>query len=666
MNKTLIQPFFIIYCLLFTLPLSATTYYVDSNWGNDSSSGTSTYTSWRTIAKINTSSFQYGDSILFKRGAIWKERLNFPSSGNAFIPIVIGSYGEGNLPIITGVNVYEGWDIASNWTLDRNNIWSRDQSYNPQRMWINGKEVLRNEIIDSLDGKRYKWAWENSKIYIYSETNPSVAFNLIEVNVFFDATKIENQHFITIQDIEIQGGYGYGLAIRGCSNIIVKNCHIGTYSRQGIQIRNIGGVSSTYVTIDNCVLDSKFSFSYGKNKGIDDGIQVTTGANDCIIKNCIIKDFGHAGIYLKAVKSTDNGVYNNKIFGNLITGENVTYQRGIGTDGYENKCRDNEFYNNIIRNTTVRSQINGNNNWVHHNIVDGVKNSIVKSRGVGQAFDLQGYGVDLVCHDNKIDNNLIMNCDEAGISFSDNGGPKVNNYVRNNIIINCGRNSKEGNDNVGIVIDNDNSIQTNYFYNNCIYNGDETATVISLRGEKINISEFNSQVSLYDIALNNIENDPLIETSDSLIFYLNTNSPCIDAGIDVGLKQDFYENKIFIGDAPDIGIYEYSSTTDVISTEIAEVNSYYLAQNYPNPFNPSTTIKYSIPNVMDTKFASTTNVILKIYDILGREVATLVNQQQKPGNYEVTFDARNLTSGVYIYRIQAGGFVKSREMMLLK
>ena len=506
-----------------TIQLSATTYYIDFSSGNDALLGTTITAPWKTINKINISNFQPGDSILFKKGESWKEYLNFPSSGNAFNSIVVGSYGKGAFPIITGVNVYEGWDNPITWTLVGNTIWSREQSDNPQRMWINGEEVLRNVAIDSLDGIRYGWAWENSKLYVYSDGNPANTFNLMEVNVFLDVVKIENKNSIVFQDIEIQGGYGFAIAIRGCSNIVVENCSIGSFSRQGIQIRDNLGVSSIYVTIDNCELDSKFNFSYGANKGIDDGIQITTGANNCIVKNSIIKDFGHAGIYLKALNASDNGVYDNKILGNYITGENVTYQRGICTDGYENKCRDNEFFYNIIKNTTVRNQINGNNNWIHHNIIDGLKNSPAKSYATAQGFDLQCYGTNQVCHDNKIDNNLIMNCDEPGIYFRGNGYEKNNNYIRNNMIINCGKNSIAGYDKIGITIEDHNSILTNYFYNNCIYNGDETANVVSLRGVKINVSDFNSQVSIYDIASNNIQKNPLIETSDSVNFFLTKN-----------------------------------------------------------------------------------------------------------------------------------------------
>jgi len=83
-----------------------------------------------------------------------------------------------------------------------------------------------------------------------------------------------------------------------------------------------------------------------------------------------------------------------------------------------------------------------------------------------------------------------------------------------------------------------------------------------------------------------------------------------------------------------------------------------LNQNYPNPFNPSTTIRYSIPIA--------TPVVLKIYNMIGQEVSTLVNSEHKPGNYDVKFDAGKFASGIYIYRIQAGSFVETKKMMLIK
>ena len=87
-------------------------------------------------------------------------------------------------------------------------------------------------------------------------------------------------------------------------------------------------------------------------------------------------------------------------------------------------------------------------------------------------------------------------------------------------------------------------------------------------------------------------------------------------------------------------------------------NGFVLYQNYPNPFNPSTTIRYSIP---EASFAT-----LKVYDILGNEVATLVNEEKSVGSYEVNFEAKRLSSGIYFYKLQTGSFVETQKMILTK
>jgi TctA family transporter len=88
------------------------------------------------------------------------------------------------------------------------------------------------------------------------------------------------------------------------------------------------------------------------------------------------------------------------------------------------------------------------------------------------------------------------------------------------------------------------------------------------------------------------------------------------------------------------------------------VNEFRLNQNYPNPFNPSTKIDFSIPKA--------SNVEMKVYNVLGQVLATLVNAPLAAGNHTVTFDAQNLASGVYFYSIKAGEFSSVKKMMLLK
>ncbi|HEY6435246.1 MAG TPA: discoidin domain-containing protein, partial [Ignavibacteriaceae bacterium] len=86
--------------------------------------------------------------------------------------------------------------------------------------------------------------------------------------------------------------------------------------------------------------------------------------------------------------------------------------------------------------------------------------------------------------------------------------------------------------------------------------------------------------------------------------------------------------------------------------------SFMISQNYPNPFNPSTTFSYSI--------AKQSKVLIRIYDIIGNEIETLVSEEKPVGTYELTWDASNLPSGVYLYQLTAGDFIQTKKMILMK
>jgi hypothetical protein len=125
-----------------------------------------------------------------------------------------------------------------------------------------------------------------------------------------------------------------------------------------------------------------------------------------------------------------------------------------------------------------------------------------------------------------------------------------------------------------------------------------------------------------------------------------------------GNIMDFYIH----GDAAPDGRFNYVYT-DSLNTSTGtneqqgSLNGFSLLQNYPNPFKSSTQIEYSIPQ--------SGTVILKVYNLLGQEVTTLVNQEQKPGSYSVTFDASTLASGIYMYRIEVNGFYLTKKMVLV-
>ena len=111
-----------------------------------------------------------------------------------------------------------------------------------------------------------------------------------------------------------------------------------------------------------------------------------------------------------------------------------------------------------------------------------------------------------------------------------------------------------------------------------------------------------------------------------------------------------------IGTGASVTLQRGVVTSAVEHTELA--NRFELFQNYPNPFNPSTTIRFSIP--------AATQVTLSVYDVLGRQVAMLVDENMSAGTHAVSFDAGVLSSGVYLYRIQTGSFTQTQKMLLAK
>ena len=159
--------------------------------------------------------------------------------------------------------------------------------------------------------------------------------------------------------------------------------------------------------------------------------------------------------------------------------------------------------------------------------------------------------------------------------------------------------------------------------------------------------------------------DNVTYTKENLFQYDNISYRVNTEGIDsrtVKLKLNIDDNF-----SPGYSLSDkYSDETVLMKTNSREISfqgsikveSYDLAQNYPNPFNPSTTIKYQIPE--------DGMVTLKIYDVLGKEVKTLVNEQKPVGRYVVKFDATDLATGVYIYRLRVNDFVSVKKMVLMK
>ncbi len=168
---------------------------------------------------------------------------------------------------------------------------------------------------------------------------------------------------------------------------------------------------------------------------------------------------------------------------------------------------------------------------------------------------------------------------------------------------------------------------------------------------------------------NNASADIALDWAGNIIWFENSNEEIFmiappRQGSSITLTTRGYDT-IFVATALSVG------SNNNVPAEFS------LHQNYPNPFNPATTIKYQIP--LKTLYAEGipsgqwgsregegARVTLKVYDALGREVATLVNEQQEAGNYSVEFNASQFSSGIYFYTLRSGNFVETRKMIVTK
>jgi hypothetical protein len=142
--------------------------------------------------------------------------------------------------------------------------------------------------------------------------------------------------------------------------------------------------------------------------------------------------------------------------------------------------------------------------------------------------------------------------------------------------------------------------------------------------------------------------------------HINLNSDLLSNGYNFKYKIKAKDKGLIpkFASSPDSGYYQLSTYLTSLDETPIIIEKFSLSQNYPNPFNPSTKISWQSP--------LGSHQTLKIYDVLGREVATLVNEYRDAGIYEVEFDGSQLSSGVYYYQLKINDYITTRKMLFLK
>ncbi|MFZ1728644.1 MAG: right-handed parallel beta-helix repeat-containing protein [Bacteroidota bacterium] len=645
-------------------PVLPATYYVSSSMGSDANDGLADHTPWKSIARVNAAGLVPGDSLLFKRGDIWKDGvlLSFTESGTAEQPIIVAAYGVGSRPVISDITLLDGSGDSLNWIRRSGNIWSMRCPETPNRLWLDGVEVLRAAIAEDVgttnsEGSFESWYYStaDSLLFLYAAQNPAHVYRSVEGNRPAGVMALYRSAYIIFDGIDFRGGRWSTIYGGACSFITFRDCCIG-YGRSGLTLTSADTSASAHdVLIERCTFDSGLRFRYGLSslgpsgtvdatkRGSEDGIHFGDAVSNCIVRHCSFTGWGHVAINCYAPDSTRSGVYANVFHDNTFTGSNISYARPFATDGAEGKCHHNEFRNNVMKDHTVRSQINGNDNWVHNNIFDGMTTSPAKyfsTDGSGQGVVLSVYGLHLVCHDNRIENNLFLRTSEAAVALWSHGFPhKVrNNLVRNNLIFDAGyATARAADSGIAVLLRDTLEVFGNTVQNNCMFSPRAPeSSAVKYYGTAMSVTDFNRMDGRHgNVLTGNLQSDPLFIDYIGGDYHLLASSPCIDAGIRVpDITHDLDGNPVFSGAAPDIGPYEYTGPSAVRSLAVPSVRS----TVHPNPCRAAATITLHSPVRHGT---------LLLYNFRG---GVVMDQRDLCG---VTFTLRTgqLPRGIYYFTV---------------
>jgi len=435
------------------------------------------------------------------------------------------------------------------------------------------------------------------------------------------------------------------------------------------------------------------SFKYGKaNTGSGDdrcgGAMMIRAFDKVVVSNCLFDFNMQSGTGWTPVEA-----------GGAIYIENAspviahsTFSNNTGTKGSA------IVFENSSHATVSRNVLVGNTGGYGPVVFDGGGSPAMSDNIISDNFAHDGGGGILLGNGStpRIENNIIVHNQAppggGGIGCWTNGNAVI---INNTIAHNYGRLGGG----IFCAYDSDPILINNIVYGNWATSGNQLyieddnsepmVAYCDIEGGKDGFGGPGAGASYTGHYEHNTDAEPLFADTASGNYRLSDSSPCIGAGIDsIQLSGAWYHAppRCFGGNArpspqgskPDLGAFEnpLGLIDEVGASSEASPNRFSLEQNYPNPFNPTTVIRYSVPSSTGRDLVSTggregqvpgvSAVKIVVYDLLGREAAVLVNERKAPGRYEVKFDGSRLSSGVYFYRLQAGNYVETKRLLLLK
>lgn len=505
--------------------LTGPTYYVSYTDGDDSRTSTqaqNSSTPWKTLAKINSTSFNPGDSILFKRGDTWyNQYLAITSSmdgSGVGSEVTYGAYGVGAKPIFD----YRKTITHGTWTSGAYpNVYYMDYSYSPARLWIDNVET-RPAPAEANMGATYTWRYStsNTDLYIYSTggnptaTNKVISTARLSTDVSTGAVTITGAQYVILDNLDIRGGnvglYVIPSGTTPSHHLTFHDCNIGAYSLCGARLRAVtsGSVSNHHVVIDGCTFDGDLPNDPSDVVRYDmDGLSVM--ACDYLeVYNCTFAHWSHSDVLLRGTDANQPGQgqyqtrYADIHHNTFDNGEGWTaYGRAFDvTSTTVGDCAYNNVHDNTVNHYTVVNQWGGDHNTFQHNTVENIQfTGAYPTTHAGQAFALAGTcivsGTKGLMEDCTIHGNTFRNCSGYGMDVhgtSTDDSIKQRNIIDGNTFENCGTARSD----VAIYIQPDGGtgrILGNTWTNNIIYNTNSTTT-IKYRSDTVEstVAQFNS------------------------------------------------------------------------------------------------------------------------------------------------------------------------------
>ena len=469
---------------------------------------------------------------------------------------------------------------------------------------------------------------------------------------------------------------------------ILSDCHIYKCGR-GVQLSNSNAL----------ILDNRIERSY------EYGITMTLGSSPTIIENHLIKNNTQGTSAKNQISIGLQGNNSPDIQNNIIEGGESIPTGGIslwvsGATAFSNTIiAGNEIFNNAFG-ITLLSSSNG--------IIDAiVKNNKIYNNNINPNSLVSGSGINVngsptnqpIITQNEIYGNWWGITIQNGTTVQAGPNPNIGNV----------ENADTTDDGQNLIYNNVQGTDVFDLYNNCtndIYAQNNDWRVydsISIEGHvfhkvdnsahglvkfipfsaqiPVELTSFAANIVNGNVILNwvtaselnnsgfDIERSRHTERSRSVTVWeqigvINGNGTTTEKSFYSFIDEEIIQGKSYyrLKQIDFDGSFEYSN---IIEVDFSLPIEFSLEQNYPNPFNPTTKIKYSIPSVISSE-GKNLNVVLKVYDVIGNDVATLVNEVKPAGSYEINFDASKLSSGVYFYHLQVGAFAQTKKMTLLR